>query len=235
MMHYRLGVEDIEPNHYVAYTLDLPGCFSSARTEADAVARAPDCIGAYYDWLMLHDPSLPTVRGPFAVTVVEVFHSFTSYDDPNYLVNACFANDRRPLTYWDVVNGLRLLEWSRHDLLQVIQSIPHDQLHRIIPGERRVSFAGILRHIAVTENWYLSRLGVALEHDRYIDDPHAMLDTVRIHARKQLVSLVGDDRVRRHQGESWTARKVLRRMLWHERDHTQHIAKLVGSELRVRG
>jgi hypothetical protein len=27
-------------------------------------------------------------------------------------------------------------------------------------------------------------------------------------------------------GEVWSARKVLRRTLWHERDHTQHILNL---------
>jgi hypothetical protein len=27
-------------------------------------------------------------------------------------------------------------------------------------------------------------------------------------------------------GETWSARKVLRRAMWHERDHTQHIRKL---------
>jgi hypothetical protein len=27
-------------------------------------------------------------------------------------------------------------------------------------------------------------------------------------------------------GETWSARKVLRRSLWHRRDHTAHIAKL---------
>ncbi|MDW8214000.1 MAG: hypothetical protein RMJ55_10615 [Roseiflexaceae bacterium] len=34
-------------------------------------------------------------------------------------------------------------------------------------------------------------------------------------------------------GEVWSARKVVRRALWHERDHTQHIARLLtqGSDL----
>jgi hypothetical protein len=27
-------------------------------------------------------------------------------------------------------------------------------------------------------------------------------------------------------GETWSARKVMRRTLWHERDHTAHILKL---------
>ena len=54
-MRYRLGMEDIEPDHYVAWALDLPGCFSSARSEADAVAHAPERIAGYYAWLAGHD------------------------------------------------------------------------------------------------------------------------------------------------------------------------------------
>jgi predicted RNase H-like HicB family nuclease len=88
MMLYRLAVEDIEPNHWVAWVLDLPGCFSSAQTEAEAVAQAPERILTYYAWLSSHDPSLPVVKGLPAVTVVDRFRAYTSPADPDYLVNA---------------------------------------------------------------------------------------------------------------------------------------------------
>jgi hypothetical protein len=29
------------------------------------------------------------------------------------------------------------------------------------------------------------------------------------------------------EGEMWSPRKVLRRAVWHERDHTEHIRKLL--------
>jgi hypothetical protein len=35
------------------------------------------------------------------------------------------------------------------------------------------------------------------------------------------------DRVVGKEGELWSPRKVVRRMLWHERDHIEHIQKLL--------
>jgi len=41
-----------------------------------------------------------------------------------------------------------------------------------------------------------------------------------------LTALSGQTGVVALAGEVWSARKVLRRSLWHERDHTQHILQL---------
>jgi len=30
------------------------------------------------------------------------------------------------------------------------------------------------------------------------------------------------------EGEIWSPRKALRRAVWHERDHTEHIRKILG-------
>ena len=46
---------------------------------------------------------------PIEVVIAETFHSFASTQDPEYLVNAFFEDDRRPLHYWDVELALRLL------------------------------------------------------------------------------------------------------------------------------
>lgn len=35
-MRIRLAVEDIEPNHWVAWALDLPACYSSTATASAA-------------------------------------------------------------------------------------------------------------------------------------------------------------------------------------------------------
>jgi hypothetical protein len=33
-MRIRIAVEDIEPNHWIAWAFDLPACYSSARISA---------------------------------------------------------------------------------------------------------------------------------------------------------------------------------------------------------
>ncbi len=227
-MRYRLSTEDMEPNHWVAWALDLPACFSSAQTQADAVAHAPERISAYYSWLSSHDSSLPIITEPIEVEIVETFHSFASTQDPEYLVNAFFEDDRRPLHYWNVALALQLLQWTRQDLLKVIQSATQEQLSKPITGEVSGSLAGIIKHIAGAENWYFGQLDFALDRPQLPDDPLDMLKAVRANTRAQLVKLTGDERITKNCDEMWSARKVIRRTLWHERDHTQHIAHLLA-------
>jgi hypothetical protein len=47
---------------------------------------------------------------------------------------------------------------------------------------------------------------------------------VREQFAEVLPKLVGDERIVTRVSEPWSARKILRRALWHERDHTQQIA-----------
>lgn len=41
-----VGIEDIEPDHWVAWLLPVPGCYASGRTEDDALAGVPDACRA---------------------------------------------------------------------------------------------------------------------------------------------------------------------------------------------
>ena len=225
---YRMAVEDMETAHSVAWVLDLPGCFSSAPTKEEAIARAPDRIASYFAWLTGHNPALPSVSGPFEVQLVQTYQSFESEECPGYLVNAFFEDDRRPLCYWDIEVALGLLRWSRQDLLEAVRPLPHETLVQPIPGEVRGTIAGILEHVAVAENWYLGQLDLGLARSALPEDPMEKLEIVRMHARAQLAMLINHDVTTASCDETWSARKVLRRALWHERDHTQHIAAIVA-------
>ena len=226
-MHIRLAVEDMEPDHWIAWALDLPACYSSARTMVDAIAQAPKKIAEYFSWVSSHDNTYPVVMEPFEVQIVETFQSRISREDPEYIVNAFFEDDRRPLGYWEVELALRLLDWTRQDLLKVLQSTLLEKVNRTIPGEVRGSIAGILNHIAGAENWYFGQLGIGM--GVLPEDPLEKINAVRSNTRKQLIKLAGDMRVVQNCDELWSGRKIARRTLWHERDHTQHIMQLLSN------
>jgi len=226
-MRIHLAVEDMEPNHWIAWAINLPACFSSATTAVDAVAHAPQKITEYFSWLLAHNNLLPVVDEPIEVEVIETFHSFASSEDPEYIVNALFDDDRRPLAYWDVEIALRLLNWTRQDLLGAVQSITQEQLTKAISGEARGSITGILNHIATAENWYFEQLGRGLEWAKLSDDALEKIAIVRANTHEQLVKLVGDKQITKNCDELWSARKIMRRTLWHERDHTQQIVQLL--------
>jgi hypothetical protein len=50
---------------------------------------------------------------------------------------------------------------------------------------------------------------------------------VRVHLVSLLPTLVGVAQVIELDGELWSPRKLLRRTLWHEREHTVHIQRLL--------
>jgi predicted RNase H-like HicB family nuclease/uncharacterized damage-inducible protein DinB len=225
-MQYRIAVEDMEPDHWIAWVVDLLGCYSSAKTSAEAIAQAPASISRYFAWISQNDHTLTIPHEPVDIQIVETFRSFPSKPDPDYIVNAFFEDDRRPLSYWDVVTAQTLLGWSREALLRLVQAMNERQLNRPVPGEIRGSIAGIVAHIAGAENWYFEKFDLGLDGSRLSAGPLEKLAQVRHNTREQLWKLIGETRIIENYDEMWSARKVLRRTLWHERDHTQQIEKL---------
>jgi len=122
--------------------------------------------------------------------------------------------------------ALKLLTWTRQDLSGVIQNIPQEKLTQSIAQEVRGSIAGILDHVAIAENWYYQQMGCGLEWVSLPADPLEKIEIVRVNTRQQLLNLMGDRRITTNCDELWSVRKVLRRTLWHERDHTQQIEQL---------
>lgn len=230
-MRYELGIEDMERDHWIAWALDFFGCYHSARTQEEAVEGAPAAIVAYFNWLAGCGHPHPLAAEPVETRIAQVFRAFPDPDDANYIVNAFFEHDRRPLTDADVEQAFWLLDCTRRDLLAVIDQIPSEKLAEPIPGLQqgaifKGTIDGVLDHMAISEWWYFDRLGLAFDRRDMPADPLERLETVRVHAREQLPKLIDDERVVVASGEQWSGRKLLRRMLWHERDHTQQIAKL---------
>ncbi len=225
-MRYRLGVEDLEPNHWIAWVFDKPGCYSPGRTRAEAIANAGVCIAGYERWLARHE-GRSHVDDPYIdIHVAEHFQSIQV--SPDYIANAFFEDDRRPLTQDETDRALALIEYTRADLNVLLAQIPPERRAVPIDGEANHNIDGILSHMGQTEWWYMDRLGLAFRHDRLPDEPMERLTKVRAHLRKKLPGLAGVERITAKVGETWSARKLVRRALWHERDHTQHIAKLIG-------
>lgn len=100
------------------------------------------------------------------------------------------------------------------------------KLDQKYPGERW-SIAGILRHVGNAEWWYLDRLGLAFPRPEQPYETFEWLEKTRARMTEVLPELVGSKMVLGTDGEFWSPRKILRRSAWHERDHTQHILKLL--------
>ncbi len=126
----------------------------------------------------------------------------------------------------EIKHALKMLAWSRADLLKTVEGLSAEKLDATYMGERW-SISGILGHIGGAEWWYLDRLGLAFPRADVPGEPLERLEKVRAFFNTTLPKLEGVKQVVGVDGEFWSPRKVLRRALWHERDHIDHIRKLL--------
>lgn len=204
-MAYRIGLEDIESGHWVAWWFERPGVTGSGRSPEEAIQNLARQVGI--------DPEDP----------VDVFNAHPSPEEPDYLVNAFFEDDRRPLSTAEVADGLARLRESRERLLALIHGVSEEMLSQPIDGERFETILGILRHVAVAEWWYCDRLDGVQDWDALPQPPLEALAVSRQNTQQFLLTLVDSSQIVTLVGESWSPRKVLRRVIWHEADHTSHI------------
>lgn len=206
MVDVSIGIEDIEPAHWVAWVFEIPGCYASGPTPEPAIAGVPDAYiketGAEQD---------------VTCVVAERSRAVPADDDPDILVNAFFEDDRRPLTVEDIRDGMARLHAQRADLLELVTTVDLAE---------RDDIAAILTHIVRAERWFLRCVGVDLDvPDTDVTDQLAFL---REQLVQRLPSFAGVEFSSDVGGERFSPRKLLRRAVWHERDHMQQIRRMVA-------
>lgn len=227
---FRIGLENGVEGRSMAWVLSHPGCYTYGADGDAALSAAPDAIRAYAGWVAAHGEGGWLTTDEVKAVLDEVWEVYAideNYDlvEDGYEVGAWFRHDWKPLSELDVEHGLKLLTWSREELLNAVSGMDAEALSVHPPGERW-DMAGILQHVGGAEWWYQDRLGLAFPREQVPDDPFMRLENVRNHLVKNLSELLGSTQVVGIDGEFWSPRKMLRRAVWHERDHAEHIRKL---------
>ena len=233
-MLFHVGIENNnEGSRSVAWALEHPGCYAYGKDADVALAAFPAALRAYSNWISLHELSWLHIQN-IDVSVSGVWNSYSVNDkfdrvesgENSSAVEAWFQYDWKPLTDEEIERALKMLTWSRIDLIKAITGLSSERLDKTNVGERW-SINGILRHIGGAEWWYMDRLGRAFPQAELPKTPMERLEKARAAFLEMLPQLKGVKQVVGLEGEFWSPRKVLRRTLWHERDHTEHIRKLV--------
>lgn len=235
-MRIRVGIENNNDGRSIAWALEHPGCFAYGRDADEARSNLQQAAQDYAGWVRQHGMSW--MEAP--ALEVDVEETFDSYFVPrdaararglqdSYMVESFFHFDEQPLTGTDVQRALKLLAWSREDLLDCLRGLSPEVLNQTHAGERW-SINGILKHISGAEWWYQERIGSPFpqREEDLPEDPLESLELVRAHFCALLPRLEGVQHMLDVEGEIWSPRKVLRRAAWHERDHTTHIEKLLS-------
>ena len=212
--------------------LEHPGCFAYGKDESEALKNLPEAIRDYSAWIGQHESSWID-ESIIELKVEDIFNDYTineSFDRDKesdfYGVESWFQYDWKPLTAMDIERVLKLLAWSRADLLNTIKGLSPEKLDEKYPNERW-NINGILKHVGGAEWWYMERLRRAFPQSDLPKEPMARLEKVRTHLNQILPTLESVKQVVGVDGEFWSPRKMLRRAVWHERDHTIHIRKLL--------
>jgi hypothetical protein len=234
-MIFRVGIENNNDGRTIAWALEYPGCFAYGQDSAEAQKNFSWAARDYAAWIADHGESW--LDNDVEVLVEETFDDYFINEalervEPGgdtYMVESFFIRDWKPLSPHEVERALKLLAWSRTDLMSIVKGLSAEKLDQTYPGERW-NINGILKHIGGAEWWYQERIGYPFPADKkdVPADPFERLSVARDHFNSLLPKLVGVNKVLGLGGEIWSPRKALRRALWHERDHTEHIRKLIA-------
>jgi hypothetical protein len=233
-MLFHVGIENHnEGTRSIAWALEHPGCTSYGRDADSALATFPAALRAYSNWIGLREPSWLRVEN-IDVNVESVWNNYfvndklerVATDENATAVESWFEHDSKPLNAEEIERALKMLAWSRADLLKTIDGLSEERLNHTHNGEKW-PINGILRHVGSAEWWYMQRLGRAFPQAKLPKPTMERLEKVRTAFLELLPTLEGVKQVTDVEGERWSPRKVLRRTLWHERDHVEHIRKLI--------
>ena len=215
----------------LVHVLDLLGCVVQSKTSDEAVAAAPEAIRAYRRYLGRHGEKLAAAR---TIEVRVAAHSTQGL----FSGQATWPADLEPLAARDLARYVRWLEWSRVDLLRLVDGIDDRRL-RAKPAAGR-SLRDILAHVLDADKSYVYGLVGPLKS---MGDPtnaalkgeldlRIALAEARAAAITRLAALTSRElaHVRRAGQSSYSAYRVIRRMLEHEWEHRREIAARLGRE-----
>ncbi len=236
-MHIRIGLEKNIEGRDLAWALDYPGCFAYGADEAEALIRLPRKLLKYEVWIKDHtaDPWINFKDMDMAVT--DRYETFRLGEDykpappgQGYEINAWFIDDWRPLSEDEIEKDLQIFQWQRDELLAGLTTLDLQILEKDFPGQRW-NILGIAKHIANAELWYLSRLSLTSLKRKDLPMDHLEgLETTANLIKETFPQFAGKVEVVGIEGEFWSFRKIVRRTLWHQRDHIEHIKQLALGE-----
>lgn len=217
----------------MVHVLDLLGCIANGPTTDEALARTHDAIRAYLCFLASNGAQIDP-EADFTTTVAE--HITEGQWLGNGSPQVTFQPDLEPLTQEVAEALIQRWQWLRNDLVAVARRLPSQPGD---PGHERTGRANnaILQHVLQAQYGYIqSGIGKATTLWAAIkplqegkgDIVEALERTGQI-AVERLHNMSDTERQATIQRgkETWTARKMLRRLLEHEWEHLQELSTRV--------
>lgn len=212
-IRFSVGLEQGADGGFAAHLLELPGCAATGASAAAATDALGAALGPWLRFLAFAREPVPPPEAEIELAVDEWIATGARVLQGESLV--LFAADLPALDEAEARLGLRRLGDLRGLLLGALRGRPEAALERPTPAGMRVR--DVLEELARAQWWTLSRLG-ASPMAEVPERTLARLDTAMALVVQALTALPAERRGLRLEleGEEWTPRKVLRRLLWTE-------------------
>jgi predicted RNase H-like HicB family nuclease len=223
---------EVGPQATGAFLPDCPGCWVFGRTKERALKKVRIAVVEWFKWLKKHGGKIPQLSDEVKIEIAEMLqvdYNPAEAGKPEPL----FWSEVLPVKKDDIKRTTRLMEYSRRDLLNLVSNLTGKQLSFKPPNKPR-TIRNCLRHIAYVEWWYVNRLNIEMP-EKFPKDVFGLLNHIRELVVESLEKLPREKMRGVHQPvkykspicDLWTARKVLRRLVDHERLHTKYIQRLL--------
>lgn len=231
------AVAESNDDGVILFAFTFPGACGWGPTEAAARERLRWSIRECRDWLVRHDLEPLAPRIDPDDDEIEIDERVPATGDPLDCDSEGFFDYDQAAYADDEVARIRtLLERSRADLLDLVTDQPPAVLdHRLVEDRRTIR--DVVDHVAITEHWYLTRVelpvNVPADWRAYPEQTFERLSATRADVERVLDALPSLPSAQRAQtwtldGERWSQRKMLRRLVWHERLHLSQLDRLVS-------
>lgn len=208
-----VGIEEGADGSFLVHGLSLPGCAAWGTTVDVAIDAWTVAMNDWFRFLSAEGEPTPPREVEIDVHVEEWLRTDARLQQGES--RACFEADREPMLDDELGRGVRLLGALRGRLLPIIRRARDEELEAM--GTPALNARLVLDELARASWWTLTRLG-ASPLGEVPDRVVGRLDTSMALAVQRMTEL--DPCSRGYcielDDEEWTARKVMRRLLWLE-------------------
>jgi predicted RNase H-like HicB family nuclease len=222
---YSTGLEEGIDGVFLVHALSLPGCVADGVTRDAALERFGGVLAELLNFLARSGEPVPPPEAELEITIDEWIQTDAQVAEGESTV--FFEADAKPLAAEEIDSALRRLGELRSRLLQHVRPLSEAEANRVRASGWSVRRT--LDELARAQWWMLSRLG-ATPMAEVPEMTLARLDTAFALVLQQFTPEPPESRIIELDGEQWTPRKVLRRLLWLEWSMGRVVAEMLRIE-----
>ena len=214
-------------NGFMCWILELPGAFVRGATKDEVHRKLAGEMAAYAEWLSIPIPIKDTQHEELFATIAVVEDGDT---------NILLETDKEPYrNVTDFDRECRLMRLSSQRVQQTYDKCVNRDV--FAPSKMRKTFYGDVhatieaqyKHIVACQQYYLENIGISADvHGHLVASRERVVDAIRAKYQAEGNQLYhGTD-------EDWTLRKVVRRIIWHDRIHARAMNRMNSNSSPVK-